>query len=1436
MHLNNKWKINNDTKKWSPVNDRLPQSDYDALKQDLKTLRFYQKCLSGSTYVGVNSVISGARNNADIENIYDILEYQQLRSYYYDGINIPFIQSFSPPFPNDSFLISTTQSINEIIDKPVQEYNFTLKNLFTPERLINDQKKNLFYVDVATTERIDDISIKFENLVIDNQSVKEGHRVLIKDQFELVTIPTAQDPNTFFFGSFQVDEVIGTNTVYRVPSTENGIYVYLKNRLVRSNELDTYESVKKYSIAVKLGVTNREKQFKLERLRSGNFPLYNSQDLTWTGSSQLGDSMNFVETHNWVLRNRMDYNNLYELVLNDTLKHGTQSLSIELSTSTQSGFVTYSIPERTLSVGEFGVIFNHQEGITNIIDSKWKVTLRSIDQTSRYYWVCGDQGVLLRIDKIDHSIKRIRLQFENFDPRTTSQRQVITKLNSISFFNELRGCVVGKFNQIWVTSDGGKTWKQIYLADFDGFNYNTISFATIDRFYVGGDNGVFIEFEYNLGNWFAHKRRISRLIDGLNNEFELVDDINDIEFFTSNSNNYVAIGAEMNNIFLYDINNSQGLTASFIYLEDVNGNQFGDISSITYVDNQGIIFSNFNSVLNLDPFQYQLTATNSNVVTTTFSTYLNTSGVNSIFNYNDQEIIMAGNFSKWISTTQSGTQSTVFDADYFNRLRPRLLFMDYDIGSKLYWFDDFGQYRIPDTIEVPIDYLLNDTGSHTRIGMNPNTETLFNQNTLTTITYSETNWITYWKDRQKTFEYYTDLDETNVVEPSFTFSSSDTIGVTFSYTTASITTDYNDILSLMPSATPLNQKPNVDQQSRFREIIGTPIQAPLNIFDLYFYDYLGIWRTQVPTGDTPPEVGDVLSISNDVFSGKFVINKIIATACGTQSTGASVTITPKVISSFLFIQEIRVTGISLTDGFVTLSGFSTTQNQLTQTLHDRINANTVAGLGHGFSASIDSSQPICTLTIQGPISYAGQSLAYDLNVRGRLTSTHIFTGVQSQTCDYYAYFYTDFPQNILNNIPNASLNTVVRNLNKFPRGITQSNIDYFIDNFTEHYAGLSYDIEQVTDDYPPLLSVTQSFRIEGKYSQWSAYYNLQSTIDVIDYNSVTWSEEIKYPSGFLNFGYTPTYNLLSYLNFLDPSEYLPTKEFNIMPNYIGVPGPNSPQPLDDQIFIDVGLETNMLKIGKNLKHIYDSLFKWTFVDINVFGPSNPNVLTERLLIIEKYYDPANDWYIIEFHDMIDFSTSGDIDTIYILSRRTLQQISDDLQYINRMHRPEWKEQVSYDKTLSLPAGSWMNYETDIDFKVPTDSYCKILLSDSKVLQELTGILYTDHKYELALQINKLRREVELNVSNITINSGFYQFNFTEPHRLDDFDQVLVSIDGISTDYPEELLGVHHIEVVSDYAIKLPILSVGLYPTQNFKIFHVLDDDFLNFQPIDLFDM
>jgi len=1313
VHLNNNWYRNEVTGKWTPGVDNRNKADFDAYKEDFEKVRFYQKCLSGSTYVGVQSEVYGSNNNASISNVYDIIGYHVPSSYYYD--TIPYLGTSSTP--DDAELISTTASLSTFLEAILPEYNFTLKNLFTPERLINDQKQNLFYVDVISDGRIDDIYIKFEDLIIDGIRVKGGHRVLIKDQYTVVTIPTATDPDTYFYGDYEVVTTVGTNTKYNILNSQNGIYKYTKNKLVRTDDLDDYQSVSKYSICSKLGTVNREKQFKLKRLKTSLFPLYNA-GATWP-SGDPGEPMQFIPTSNFVIRNRVDYNNLYELVLNDTIKHATQSFLVTVKSGTSSNFVTYSIPERTITVGEFGSIIVDQEGVSNFINSKYKVTYRSIDETTRYYWICGDEGTILKVSKSDFSIERIQLKFMSYDPKRSSSEMVITKLNSITFFNNLRGAVVGDFNQIWVTSDGGKVWEQIYLTDFDGYNFNTAVFASISKFYVGGDNGVFVEFEYDLGDWYAHKRRISRYDDGLDDEYLLVDDINDINYITTGGNSYVLIGS-LNSFYVYDVDGAISLSVTqnhdFWYIDNTTtvDNEFGDISSIIYGTGSSAIFSTFDAVYNVeDIFSGILSSTSSNIMSTTMSIVSTQSGINSLYRYN-AEYISTGNFSLWQRTNIGATSSVNVYGDLFDRLKPRMLFMDYDIGAKLYWFDDFGQYRLPDRVQLPVSYLLGSGGNPSSISFNRPIRNIG-------LTHSETNWITYFKDRQKTFEYYSNLEEPNVVKPSFTFSSSVVDGKTFSYTASSITTDFADIVELMPNAVPPMAEASLTQSSRFRGY-GNLVSAPtlVSAYGLYFYDYLGIWYIQnnnISNGVVT--VGDVINISSDVFEGNFVVNKVFTSG--------------------------------------------------------------MTGIGH--------------------------------------SANH-----------YFAYFYTDFNESILNNIKNSTSTFTIRNLNKYPVGL--SNTQYFIDNFNKHYISKSYDIEELVDTYDygtfSGSSPTQSFQITGKYSQWSSYYNLQSKVDVETTTTALHTTQMDYRDSFLNFGYSPNYNLLGYLNYLDPVEYTPNKEFLSMPNYLDVPGPDSVQPLADQVYIDTAVDSNKAYFGSNLKYIWEHLFIWTFVDVVMDA-----VTTERLLIIGKEYDSSTDQYYIEFHDKLN--TPATISLVSILGRRTLQQISEDLQYANGIHRPEWHISESHQNTPTI-TGTWSNFETELKFKVPSDSYTKILLTDSHAVRDITSIIYTDDDYELSAQVTKLNREYEFNVDSISNNGGVFQFTFVEKHNLYNEDSIVVSLIGSQSDYPETLLGYHNIGYVNDYSITLPITYTGPFAIINLSVSHVKRDPFFNFQPIDLFDM
>src|ERR1035437_5309075 len=134
------WIIDKDTNQWISTTDKLETSNFQALEQDLESFRFYEKCLSGSTYVKMSN----------LDNIYDILNSYKYRTFNYAAgtynVYIPASQS--------EVLISGSVSSDEFQNKFLPEYGLSLKNLFTPERLINDQINNLLYVDVSTTEQI----------------------------------------------------------------------------------------------------------------------------------------------------------------------------------------------------------------------------------------------------------------------------------------------------------------------------------------------------------------------------------------------------------------------------------------------------------------------------------------------------------------------------------------------------------------------------------------------------------------------------------------------------------------------------------------------------------------------------------------------------------------------------------------------------------------------------------------------------------------------------------------------------------------------------------------------------------------------------------------------------------------------------------------------------------------------------------------------------------------------------------------------------------------------------------------------------------------------------------------------------------------------------------------------------------------------------------
>ena len=817
------WVRNPNTGQWLQQTDTISENNFSSWKQDMSKYRLYSKCLSGATYVPITG----------FSNIYDILSEYIPRTWYV-GITystpIPYIPSAAT-----KVAITGTSSV-DYYSHFLSEDGITLKNLFTPTRLINDSLLNYNVVDVATTTNLVGVLGKTSlNLKIDGITLLEGHRVLVKDQISNTTLPNTTDPNTYFTSNYYIQSSTGLNITYYYYNSDNGVYKYTNGKLIRESDLNLYENCIRYSTLVKLGTDNRQKQFHLSRLLTGYFPT--------TLESQ---PIEFIEKHNYVLRNQVDYNNLFEIVYNDCIKHATQSV--------YSNGITYSIPTRTIAVGEFGIITNYQEDIANIINNKYKVILKSITQTSDYYWICGDYGTLLKVSKIDFSITRIDLN-------------IPTRLNSVSFFNDSRGVVVGLYNIIFYTDDGGYNWNQISTVDFSAYNYNRAIYYAIDKIYIGGDTGVFLELTYNHGQWISYKRRISKF-NNINDEYILVENINDMKVvFYSMTQSLISLVTNNSNMITFDPTREFTFVNSefdFNYIQlDRN---YGDILSTSQANE--ILYFSSDKLYNIDISTYLPNGyTFSNISTSTYSVVpISNIYPNRIFDFSEsigehENLVVCGNNSLFDIYGYTPSYSDIVletqpDINYDNRLKSKLLFMDYDIGSKLNFFDDTQVYRLPNSVSFTASYLDN-----SYLEFYPLTQS--NNSGLT-----ESNWISYWKDRSKTFQYHTHMEDQYVVKPSFTFSSSDIANGTFSYTYGQVSTSLSDIIWMAPNI--INPT-----HSRYIDDLQTIFLNPA--YNIYAYDYLMIWSLTSSNSVGAPQVGDMVHILSDDINAVLMINRISTT-------------------------------------------------------------------------------------------------------------------------------------------------------------------------------------------------------------------------------------------------------------------------------------------------------------------------------------------------------------------------------------------------------------------------------------------------------------------------------------------------------------------------------------------------------------------------------
>jgi subtilisin-like proprotein convertase family protein len=1344
------WVYNNDLQKWYRSDDTLTKGDFDYLKQELSSTRYYSKALSGSTYMIIN----------DLNNMYDILNSWKPRNWYISTLGSKFSKSINPKYYPESIDIT---SQNDFYNKNMKEYSLSLKNLFTPDRVINEFMENYIQVDLATDTSLN-LSLPIEK--IDGVKLIEGHKILVKNQTSKSNLNINDNPDDFFDGYYKVSNTTGTSVEYEYSNELNGIYTYQSGLLVKSTDYDNYENCIRLSVNVSMGTVNVGKQYHLNRLLNGFYP-------------KNGEPMYFSEGHNWMVRNRVDYNNLFEINYYDVLKNTSEKV-------VKNG-ITYSIPERIIQIGEFGVFTNTQFGKTNLIDCKWKVNLRSISQTEKYYWVCGDSTTLLKVDKTNFEIEFVKIE-------------TFSSFKSIKFYDNLRGVLVGDFNNIYITDDGGLKWKEIKFQNFNAYSYNKVLFKGKNKFYVCGNGGVFIEFSEDIDGWTSHKRRISKKNnDG--DDLLLVDMINDMVLLNTNItlsaktiNKGILLATNDNKLIIYDEDKKTGY--DFIYL-NFNKN-YGDIK---FLSNTGDYFSSDKGLFKFNLSNWSTLKLNTSISNVEPILSFDKS-VNRIFKYST-ELYIVGNYSLNKVFNLSTNTFDDIDSTFYGRLKSKLVFLNYDIASKLNFFTDEGEYRLPNSIFIQADYF--------------NNSSIVNFTNLKVGVQNQLTWYDYWLDKEKTFKYgTTSLIESNSIKPSLTFKGTQNLNsiqiFKINATSSSTGSMYND---LNFNTTKLNTW-NANNNNYNLYLKG-------NLMALYNFD-----------GKFTVEEGDILRMESSLIDSNFLVSKIDTNWVYMYSN-----FNDNIIKNLSKGVSVKFTNLNK---FKDYNSFISNFNN--------------HSIGNGYKTLLVNNSIKINPTFNNLTSY------YNLSTQISVTSS-TSNFIKFSSPDMLNYGIPDgtasVPQ-ILNCNTNIFVNDIELNIN-----IIHNNTSNLIINLI----GPSGKIINVFNKLSTLSTSTKFSGFNKILNVGTYKSNTQSLSDLLvngsakgDWKLVVedtlvgtigylknWSislygyisEDMKYTDGFLKFGYTPRYNLLDYLISIndDPNKpyFYADKEYLSLPTYYNLPlGPLVPDGVWMNSSGQNGVKStikndNKIYFGENLKFEWTSILLNTFVDIEVYQ-NGSTFKSDKMLVLNKYYDYITNSYVIEFHKIIKFTINITLTGgwINIISRRKLSQISDDLGEFNNIH------------TKLQTKNSLSSYDNYLNFKITTDNYVKVLLSDVDTYKNITGIVYTDYKNELAINFANIGKEVVIPIVNTANIDGKLYIKCLDKHGLIDGQCIVLEFNGgqFSSQYlNQQYFGYQTVnKVYNEYEFLVNVnygQDVYIGNDSGF-IKYYKKDPFFNYQPVDIMDV
>ncbi len=1402
------WIRNLDTGKWGLQVDQLPKDYYDGLKQDIEAVKLYSKCLSGAVYISIDN----------FDNIYNTLQIDKLGYYIddnYANINLPTI---------DPKLSLNSSNYEEFYQKYLKENAFTIKNLFTPTKLINTEISNFSIVDVCTTEYIKGLTLSKPVLSIDGVRLIDGHRVLVKDQMTEVTIPITQNANTYFTQVELVSEYFFvetnvTDVTYKFYNEENGVYLYTNGRLIKQDDLSTYEKSYKLKVNVKYGNTNNDKEFHLKRLNNNYYPVN-------------GQNVSFVENQNWILRHRLDYNNVLDLNHYDLIKSNPTSVYSKIED------FTYSIPERLIAVGEFGVIINNQDKLdvnatysnSTIIDTKYKLNLRSVSETNDYYWICGDEGTLLKVYKPDFSIERIELN-------------IFSQLTSVSFFDNLNGFVVGKFNQIFHTTDGGIKWNRLNYPEYESFSYTKVVYRDFNKVYISGSTGLFLELTRDVETWISYKRQIFKLSQGDN--YVLVDDIYDLlplkwttvkDFtyvndqessdFAKSLNFNFAIDPLRYDTLIIDVETKYTGNPIFDYSEFyVDVSLSGKFSGVVYEDNintPGVFIPNeYTFYRGITPSNIKFSQavklpldTNGNLLADSFSL-----SASVFYNYDgDSDTKVQNFFYRDLKIDFQIQESEIVLISTDDTI------IVYDVENKLYEYNnDFiyiefnkkiGDIRTitkpkissDDRVYIGADkvyyFKLGDLKNYKTIGENLSTSKLINGPDLyVNKLISDDKLYLAGNEallRQIDIPNIGINNQTQLWDPTFINK----------YKSKFLFLDY-DIASKVNFFTDLGQY-------RMPETVSIPH------FDLTgsnaFFEMISItdqtsWIDYYKDGEKTFEyytfIGDDKKVE---FSTKFNF------AFNTSDFNL---INNQFSSNLVDISKFAPSLLSATTSEFLEGPVSIIQDITGLTIPDVMVYKNIIIFKRPFG---DETEVGDTLRIESDIldcNLLVNKIVYYYQISGGtfgLTNSPPQSLAQGSRFEKYVYCYNSFNQNIVNNLLTTVSSIAVKNLNRY------TDVSDLVNKLDVHSVGMGY---KFTDD-------GQSLIVSPRFNNKTAYYNL-----AIEVKTITGDSKMDYAKSFLTFGFSPNYNVLDVLNRIDNVIFDGTKKFSILPEYFNLPAATFSTSTTVQVVEDNF--SNKLVFGEQFKFQWESLLVWTFVDFNCFNINGDSFYNNRLLIIDKYYEATSNGYVIEFHKSIKYpDISIGVQTIDIISRNTLSQISSDLQMLNNIQRS------SSEKTINSTY-SFTQYENEVKFKFPTDSYLKVLVSDFDIQQKVTSIVYTDYDYQLAMNILNVEKELTYEFDSITQVTGL-TFSNKVRYSLTTIPQGefqvgdLINIELTGNTQSSRVINPQYqgLQTILDIQKQFIITSMDFGTVSNSldtgKFTFIKRDKFLNYLPIDLYSV